>query len=75
VSNPFEAVIKDLRWIINISDAATFAENEEIEQAIRVLEASGKVDKRDALHTIRDYSGGTWEPIRDLFSALPGGEK
>lgn len=46
MSNPFAKVIDDLRWIINISDAATFAENEEIEQAIRLLEAAGVIGRK-----------------------------
>ena len=36
-----------------------------------LIEAAGKVDKQQALHTIVDYSGGTWEKIRALFAALP----
>jgi hypothetical protein len=47
----------------------------DIEAAIALLEAAGRVDKQEALHTIVDYSGGTWEKIRALLSALPDAEE
>lgn len=44
---------------------------EQYERYEKLIEAAWKMDKQEALHTIVDYSGGTWEKIRALLSALP----
>jgi len=44
-TNPFEAVISDLHWIISNRETADFAPIVDIEAAIRLLEAAGRVDK------------------------------
>ena len=45
MTNPFAAVISDLRWLISIHETADFAPIVGIEAVIRLLEAAGGVDK------------------------------
>ena len=67
MTNPFAAAIE----ILSHHECRDIAEANMVRQAMNVLEAAGKVDKAEWLHAIRDYSGGTWEKIRALLSALP----
>jgi hypothetical protein len=82
MTNPFDAVIADLRWIISIHKTADFASIEDIERVIRLLEVAGKVDKEVVMTVLGDVrtllarEGRTafiWA-IKDalqLLSALP----
>ena len=69
--NPFAAVISDLRWIISNHETADFAPIVDIEAAMRLLEAAGKVDKQKARNwyfsSVEENDGG----LHALLSALP----
>ena len=81
----FDLVLKRLYRYLAGTVWANDGEKESVQAAIRALEqyeryeklieAAGKVDKQQALHTIVDYSGGTWEQIRALFAAIPDAEE
>jgi hypothetical protein len=84
MTNPFDAAIEELRWILETTYLPS-----EISNAIRVLEAAGKVDKGKILEvwerlkapeiyespkTKNDYSDADMM-LRILFEALPEKEK
>ena len=79
MSNPFAAVISDLRWIISNHETADFAPIVDIEAAIRVLEAAGKVDKERAIAMLGNMTVNLHDKwglrvkghIRALLAALP----
>ena len=79
MSNPFAAVISDLRWIISNHETADFAPIVDIEAAIRVLEAAGNVDKERAIAMLGNMTVNLHDEwglrvkaeIRTYLAALP----
>lgn len=76
MSGPFDAAIEIIRRFNRKSFGYTEKETAQLEAAIRVLEAAGKVDKGRAFIAI------TWIPedrmpkgLRDILAALPDKER
>jgi len=75
MSNPLEAPLRILRGWIHLPEP----DQSQIEAAIRLLEAAGKVDKHSAICSMRHsdaneaWSGldEDWVTINALLSALP----
>jgi hypothetical protein len=68
MSNPFDAVISDLHWIFRIHPTSDFAPIVDIEAAIRVLEAAGKITKkRLCLYTKVELLDIAFDMIRALY--------
>jgi len=70
--NPFDAVISDLHWIISNRETADFAPIVDIEAAIRLLEAAGKITKkRLCLYTKVELLDIAFDTIRALYDDPP----
>jgi hypothetical protein len=67
----FDAVITDLKWLVGLGQRARTSDVAQLHQAIRVLEAAGKVDKEKALAVVQEVTCDMDYGVYGLISALP----